>query len=133
MITKQLSIFLQNKLGRFAQVASILGEAGLNMRAFTVTENADYGIVRLIVEDVEKAVETLRAASFAVNLTDVVVISIPDKPGILAEYMRTLADENIFIEYMYAFSSNSHANVVIKSNDNQRCNALLESKQSETL
>ena len=103
------------------------------MRAFTVTENADYGIVRLIVEDVEKAVETLRAGSFAVNLTDVVVISIPDKPGILAEYMRTLADENIFIEYMYAFSSNSHANVVIKSNDNQRCNALLESKQSETL
>ena len=133
MITKQLSIFLQNKLGRFAQVASILGDAGLNMRAFTVTENADYGIVRLIVEDVERAVETLRAASFAVNLTDVVIISIPDKPGILAQYMRTLADENIFIEYMYAFSNNSHANVVIKSNDNQLCNALLESKQAESL
>ena len=133
MITKQLSIFLQNKLGRFAQVASILGDAGLNMRAFTVTENADYGIVRLIVEDVEKAVETLRAASFAVNLTDVVIISIPDKPGILAQYMRTLAEENIFIEYMYAFSNNSHANVVITSNDNQRCNALLESKQAESL
>lgn len=130
MITKQLSIFLQNKLGRFAQVVSILGDAGLNMRAFTVTENADYGIVRLIVDDVDKAVGALRDASFAVNLTEVVVISIPDQPGSIARYMRALADGDIFVEYMYAFSANSHANVVIKSNDNARCDALLESMRT---
>ena len=126
MIIKQLSVFLQNKLGRFSEMATVLGEAGVNMQAFTVAENADFGIVRLIVEDVDKAVSVLREHSFAVSVNDVILAEMPDVPGALSVYMNRLTDVGLFIEYMYAFSQASNARVVIKVNDVERGEELIK-------
>ena len=117
MIIKQLSIFLENRTGRINEVAKILAENGVNMQAFSMAETADFGLLRLIVPDVEKAVEVLRAASFAVILTDVLCISCPNVPGSLSEVLEKLASNDIFIEYMYAFSDGDSANVIIRPTD----------------
>ena len=113
-IIKQLSIFLENRTGRINEVAKILSENGVNMQAFSMAETADFGLLRLIVPDVDKAVEALRAASFAVMLTDVLCISCPNVPGSLSAVLEKLASNDIFIEYMYAFSEGDTANVVIR-------------------
>ena len=85
MLIKQLSIFLENKKGRFTEVAKILGEAGVNMSAFTVAENSDFGILRLIVSDTDKAIQVLRERLYAVSVADVVCLHCPNQPGALAK------------------------------------------------
>lgn len=117
MIIKQLSIFLENRTGRINEVTKILGANGINMQAFSMAETADFGILRLIVPDVEKAVEVLRAADFAVMLTDVLCVNCPNVPGALSEILDKLAEKRIFIEYMYAFSDSGSANVIIRPDD----------------
>lgn len=119
MITRQLSIFLENKTGRINEVARILGENGINMQAFSMAETADFGLLRLIVPDVDKAVEVLRNESFAVMVTDVLCLKCSNTPGSLSSVLETLASNNIFIEYMYAFSDGESANVVIRPDDVQ--------------
>ena len=114
MITKQLSIFLENRTGRINDVAKILADNGVNMLAFSMAETADFGLLRLIVPDVDKAVEVLRAASFAVMVTDVLSVNCPNVPGSLSAVLEKLASNNIFIEYMYAFSDGDSANVIIR-------------------
>ena len=114
MVIKQLSIFLENRTGRINEVAKILAENGVNMQAFSMAETADFGLLRLIVPDVDKAVEVLRAASFAVMVTEVLCISCPNVPGSLSAVLEKLASNDIFIEYMYAFSEGDTANVVIR-------------------
>ena len=114
MVIKQLSIFLENRTGRINEVAKILAENGMNMQAFSMAETADFGLLRLIVPDVDKAVEVLRASSFAVMVTDVLCISCPNVPGSLSAVLEKLASNDIFIEYMYAFSEGDTANVVIR-------------------
>ena len=117
MIIKQLSIFLENRTGRINEVAKILAENGINMQAFSMAETADFGLLRLIVPDVDKAVEVLHAASFAVMVTDVLCISCPNVPGSMSAVLEKLAANNVFIEYMYAFSEGDTANVVIRPNN----------------
>lgn len=114
MIIRQLSIFLENRTGRINEVARILGENGINMQAFSMAETADFGLLRLIVPDVDKAVEILRAASYAVMVTDVLCVRCPNTPGALSDVLERLASNNIFIEYMYAFSDGEYADVVIR-------------------
>ena len=114
MIIKQLSIFLENRTGRINEVAQILAENGINMQAFSMAETADFGLLRLIVPDVDKAVEVLRASSFAVMVTDVLCITCPNVPGSLSSVLEKLASNDVFIEYMYAFSDGDSANVVIR-------------------
>ncbi len=105
MTIKQLSVFLENKTGRINDVAKTLAKYDINMHAFSMAESTDFGILRLIVSDVDKAVEVLRAENFAVMLTDVVCISCPNVAGSLSAILECLAVEQIFIEYMYAFCS----------------------------
>ena len=81
MTIKQLSVFLENKTGRINEVARILGQQGVNMHAFSLAETADFGILRMIVSDVEKAKKSLSEAHFAVQLTEVVCFSCPNRPG----------------------------------------------------
>ena len=121
MTIKQLSVFLENKTGRINEVAKILGANGINMKAFSMAETADFGILRLMVSEVDKAVEVLRDASFAVMLTDVICMNVPNVAGALSVILETLAANDIFIEYMYAFSEGETANVVIRPNDIDRC------------
>ena len=125
MTIKQVSVFLENKTGRINHVTKILAANGINMHAFSMAETTEFGILRLIVSDVDKAVAVLRDANFAVMLTDVVCISCPDVAGSLASILDQLAEHDIFIEYMYAFASGDNANVVIRPNDIEKCEQLL--------
>ena len=129
MTIKQLSVFLENKTGRINEVTKILGTNGINMKAFSMAETADFGILRLIVSEVDKAVQVLRDASFAVMLTDVVCLNVPNVAGALSGILETLAANEIFIEYMYAFSEGETANVVIRPNDLDKCVAVLSDCQ----
>ena len=126
MTIRQISVFLENKTGRINEVTKILGANGVNMKAFSMAETADFGILRLIVSEVDKAVQVLRDASFAVMLTDVVCLNVPNVPGSLSGILETLAGNEIFIEYMYAFSEGETANVVIRPTDISRCISLLK-------
>ncbi len=125
MIIKQLSIFLQNKVGRFNDILKLLGDAGINLQAFTVNENSDYGILRLITDNQYRAKEVLLSSSYAVSTTDVVYLECKDVPGELSQHMRKLAEENISIEYMYAFSDAGKAHVIIRTDDIEKCDKLL--------
>lgn len=123
---KQLSVFLENKTGRINELSKTLGKAGINMLAFSMAETSDFGILRLIVSDLEKAVEVLRDSSFAVTVTEVVCINCPNVAGALSGVLEQLANNDIFIEYMYAFSENDSANVVILPNNIEKCIATLK-------
>jgi hypothetical protein len=114
MIVKQLSVFLENKTGRLNDVAEILGKAGVNMTAFSLADNSDFGILRVIVSDPAKALEVLKQNKFAVSLTDVICLHTPNSPGALSAVLNILAKENIYIEYMYAFAETTGANVIIR-------------------
>ena len=114
MTIKQLSIFLENRTGRINEVARILADNGINMQAFSMAETADFGLLRLIVPDVDNAVEVLRAADIAVMVTDVLCLNCNNVPGALSAVLEKLAANNVFIEYMYAFSDGDTANVIIR-------------------
>ena len=131
MTIKQLSVFLENKTGRINEVTKILGKHGINMHAFSMAESTDFGILRLIVREVDKAVEVLRNESFAVMLTDVVCISCPNEAGSLSTILDKLAEQEIFIEYMYAFAEGNKANVVIRPNDIDKCVQVLSECECE--
>ena len=126
MTIKQLSIFLENKTGRINDVTRILGNNGINMHAFSMAETTDFGILRLIVSEVEKAVDVLRENNFAVKVTDVVCIKCNNTAGSLAAILEKLSAQNIFIEYMYAFADGEFANVVIRPTDIEKCTAILK-------
>ena len=126
MTIKQLSVFLENKTGRINEVTKILGKNNINMHAFSMAETTDFGILRLIVSEVDKAVEILRNENFAVMLTDVVCISCPNVAGSLSAILEHLAENQIFIEYMYAFAEGDMANIVIRPNDIVMCQKILE-------
>lgn len=121
MTIKQLSVFLENKTGRINEVAKILARHSINMQAFSMAETTDFGILRLIVSEVDRAVEILREANFAVMLTDVVCLRCDNVAGSLSVILEQLAENQIFIEYMYAFAEGEQANVIIRPNDITRC------------
>jgi hypothetical protein len=133
MLIKQLSIFLENKSGRFTEVTTILGEAGINMTAFTVSENSDFGIVRLIVSDPDKAKQVLQEHRYAVTVNEVICVQMPNKPGALSEVMKIITDSDIFIEYMYAFSSGSVASVIIRPDNLEKAVVELSKNKVELL
>ena len=133
MIVKQLSIFLENKQGRFTEVARILGEAGINMTAFSVADNSDFGILRLIVSEPEKALALLKEKKFGVMLTEVVCLYCPNTPGSLAKALDILNNEKVFIEYMYAFSMGDSAYVIIRATDMQECVKALQKYKLELI
>jgi hypothetical protein len=133
MLIKQLSVFLENRLGRFSQIAKIFSEAGINMKAFTVSENAEFGVLHLIVSDPEKACALLREKSFAATLNDVICLQCPDVPGALEVALAAITEAGISIEYMYAFAQGSTASVIIRPNDLDKCIEVLSENQFKTL
>lgn len=126
MTIKQLSVFLENKTGRINEVTKILSQHGVNMHAFSMAETPDFGILRLIVSDVDKAAEILRNADFAVMLTDVVHLHCPNKAGALGEILDRLATAEVSIEYMYAFAEGDMANVVVRPTNIEHCQKALK-------
>ena len=133
MTVKQLSVFIENKTGRINEVTKILSAHGVNMTAFSLAENAEFGILRMIVSNVELAVRALKEAHFGVSATDVVCFTLSNVPGALSVVLDLLAKERIFIEYMYAFSQGETANVVIRPTDVERCVEILAANKTELL
>jgi len=113
MNVEQISIFLENKSGRLAEVMGVLYEAGINIRALYLADTADFGILRLIVNDTEKARKALKENGFTVEKTKVIAIEVPDKPGGLSSILDTIKDEGINVEYMYAFVEKSGENAIV--------------------
>src|SRR5512143_764081 len=100
---EQIYVFLENKAGRLAEVTRILGDAGINIRALSLADTSDFGILRLIVNDREKANAVLKENGFTVSKTEVVAVEVPDRPGGLSQILQTLDNNSINVEYMYAF------------------------------
>ena len=113
MKVEQISIFIENKSGRLAEVTTILGSSGVNIRALSLADTSDFGILRLIVNDREKAIAALRDKGFTVSKTEVVAVEVPDQPGGLAGILHVLDKDSINVEYMYAFVERCGANAVI--------------------
>ena len=113
MKVEQISVFLENKPGGLEKVTRILRDAGINIRTLAVADTSDFGIVRLIVNDVEKATGVLRESGFTVSRTTVVAVEVPDRPGGLHGILEVIAKENINIAYMYSFVEKSGENAVM--------------------
>jgi len=113
MKVEQISVFLENKAGRLAEVTRVLGEAGINIRALSLADTTDFGILRLIVDKYDVAREVLKAKGFTVGKTEVVAIEVPDRPGGLGSVLNVLSQAGINVEYMYAFVQHSGKNAVI--------------------
>jgi hypothetical protein len=131
MIIKQLSVFLENKSGRLSEVSSLLGEAEINITAFSIADTSDFGILRAIVSDPEKALSILKENNFSANLTDVVCLICPNKAGSMAKALDILNAGGIQIEYMYAFSMGDSANIVIRPANVQKCIDALQEHEME--
>ncbi|NCC50401.1 MAG: ACT domain-containing protein [Spartobacteria bacterium] len=103
MKVKQISVFLENRKGRLAGITRLLGDAGVNIRALSLADTSDFGILRLIVNDAESALALLKKAEYTVSLTDVVAIEVPDSPGGLADVLDAFQNAGMNVEYLYAF------------------------------
>jgi hypothetical protein len=113
MHVEQISIFLENKSGRLAKVTEILSKAEVNIRALSLADTSDFGVLRLIVNDTEKAKLALKENGFTVGKTDVVAVEVPDKPGGLHNILMLLHNSGVNVEYMYAFVQQSGNNAVM--------------------
>ena len=113
MRVEQISVFLENKAGRLSEVTGILAETAINIRALSLADTSDFGILRLIVNDNAKAVEALKQRGFTVGKTDVVAVEVDDRPGGLHNILHFLFKANVNVEYMYAFVQQSGDNAVI--------------------
>jgi len=131
MLIKQLSVFLENKSGRLNEVSKLLGSAGINMSAFTVADTSEFGILRLIVSDPDRACKVLRDNQFSVSLTEVICLNCPNEPGSLAEVLQILFDNEVSVEYLYAFSMCESAYVVLKPDQMEKCIRVLQAHKME--
>jgi hypothetical protein len=115
----QLSIFLENSKGRLAEVISLLAELKVNLRALSLADTKDFGVLRIIVDEPELTTEKLRERKVVVSLTHVWVLKVPDRTGGLAEVLNQLVKHDVVVEYMYAFVEREHeqARVVIRVQD----------------
>ncbi len=133
MIIKQLSVFLENKSGRLAEVTEVLTNANINMSAFSVADTADYGILRLIVSKPSEAENILKEKGFSVHTTDVIGIIVPNAPGGLYRALKILSTEGIDVEYMYAFALSNLATVIIRTEEIEHAIAVFEKHKMELL
>lgn len=113
MRVEQIAVFLENKSGRLAEITRILADNKINIRALSVADTADFGILRLIVDNVDLAKESLRANGFTVSKTNVVAVEVPDRPGGLAEVLWTGHEVDLNVEYMYAYVNGKGSNAVL--------------------
>jgi len=109
----QISVFLENKIGRLAEVTKVLGSRGINIRALSIADTAEFGILRMIVSQPEEAYSILEKSGFTVSKTGVIVVEIMDRPGGLAEVLEILAKACLNVEYLYAFVAPKGKNALI--------------------
>lgn len=128
MAIKQLSVFVENKAGKLLELTDILAKNNIDLRAMSVADTADYGILRLILSDIDKAKRILEENGNIVKVTDVVGIAVSDEPGSMSKVVSILSKAGINIEYMYAFvtRSKNYAYVVVRVQDNEKAEQILK-------
>ena len=128
MAIKQLSVFLENRHGTLIEVTDLLAKEGIDIRAMSLADTQDFGILRLIVNDPEKAKASLAGIGFAATINEVTAVAIDDNPGALSNVIRVMSENDINIEYMYAFLSTHKGNayVVLRVADNTTTAEVLE-------
>ncbi len=135
MTIQQISVFLENRAGQLAEVTELLAQHGVNLRAIHVAETADYGVLRIIVNKPEEAVNALKSHGMIVSLTNVLGVGIDDEPGAFSKAVQALAAEDINIEYMYAFigRGKDKAYVIIRADQEEKAAAVLQERGFELL
>ena len=127
MQIKQLSVFIENKKGRLAEITKVLGENKIDIRAISVADTSDFGILRIIVDKPEEAMNSLKNAGMTVSLSDVIVVAIADEPSSFAKVVQILSDKDIQIEYVYAFMSRDKgkAFVIVRADNGEKAAEIL--------
>ncbi len=122
MTVKQISVFLENRPGGLAEFTKVLSENNIDMRAMCIAETPDFGILRIIVDDVYHTICTMKEAGYVCSVTKVLAVEIPDKPGSLLRTVSVLGENDINLEYSYAFTTRKKdvAYMILRVNDNER-------------
>jgi hypothetical protein len=128
MAINQLSVFVENRPGKLVEVIEAIGAAGVDLRALSIADTADYGVLRVIVDKPEAALKTLTDAGYVVKINPVLPVSIDDTPGSLAKTLRALTDGGVNVEYIYAFVAHkaNKAYVIVRVEDNDAATAVLQ-------
>lgn len=127
---KQLSLFVENRPGRMAKVSKTLSDAGVNIRAMTIAEAGDFGVIRMVVDNPEKGYKVLHDNGFTVSTTDVLAVEMKDTPGGLYEIVNTLGENNINVDYAYAFvtAKAQKAMLILRVDDIVKARQMLSKK-----
>jgi hypothetical protein len=135
MTVQQISVFIENRAGRLAQATSALGKADVNIRALSLAETSDFGILRLIVDHTDLAKEVLAEQGFTVDKTQVVAVQVPDRPMGLSHILQLLDEAHITVEYLYAFIERcgDHAVIIFRFDDSEQAIATLTSSGVKVL
>ena len=135
MYIKQLSVFVENKSGRLAEITATIAKAGIDIRALSIADTTDFGILRLVVDKPFEAEKTLKEAGLTVSLTDVIAVGIADKTGGVAETLSMVAESDVGVEYMYSFLSQNYqrAYLIMRVADNEKALAALKAHGCEIL
>lgn len=135
MTLKQVSVFIENTYGRLCAIIKTLADNSIDIRALSMADTTDYGVLRMMVDDPEKAVDVLRNAGFTASTTEVIGVSISDRPGGLYATLDTLAQSGISVEYMYAFTEAEpgFAYVVLRIEDTEKAEQILTAQGIQIL
>ncbi len=126
MSVKQISVFIENKKGKLAEVTKYIASHEVNLRALSIADTQDFGILRIICEDPEKANEVLKEGGYITTVTDVLATAISDEPGSLAAILEVISEAGVVVEYTYAFlSADKGAYMILRVDDNQAAAAAL--------
>ena len=134
MVTKQISVFIENRKGRLGDVLDVLKSSGVNILSLSLADTAEYGLLRIISDNPQKGREAFANAGFSVMLTDVFILRVPHTPGSLQNILRVISDEELSVEYMYGLSmSGQEASIVVKISDLAKADEVFERHGIQTL
>jgi hypothetical protein len=133
MIIHQLSVFLENKSGRLTEVLEVLGRENIRITALSVADTNEFGILRIIVSDPDRARAMLKEQHFTVNITEVISVMAPDEAKYYAKVLKILSDLDISVEYTYAFSSGKNSVIVLRCSNNEKAIEALKAHEMELL
>ncbi len=133
MIIQQLSVFLENRSGRLTQVLEVLGRENIKITALSVADTSEFGILRLLVTDPDKAKQILKNNDFTVNITEVISVSAPSEAKHYAKVLKILSDRNISVEYTYAFTVDDKSIIILRCSNNREAINELKSHEMDLL
>jgi hypothetical protein len=133
MIIHQLSVFLENKSGRIAEVLEALGRENIRITALSMADTTEFGILRLIVSDADKAKELLKKSNFTVNITEVISVMAPNEAKHYARVLKILSDQDISVEYTYAYSVGDKSIIILRCSNTEEAIAALKSHEMELM